>query len=438
MTLRTLLEGPIAKGTLISLMIRVGSIALGIAQAVLTARLLGPEGYGAVAYVISLSILLSTIVMFGTEPLAIREVARLKAMNDMAGLNGFLFTIRWMVLVAALLGACAVALIIPEISHANSEFEAVLFYTVLIFPLFAFILQSQGILRGFGNVVMAQVPFQVVRQIVLVGFLATVWTVGFDVGPKGYLNTVLVGAVIALVVIIISIRRTDRGTDTLRKTPSFGRISSQAAPFFAVSVLGLLLAEISTLMLAWWTDPEQTGLFQPIARIAPLIMLGAQAASMRYAPRVSEFWTNGEVDRLKDVTQIFTITTTGFALACGIAVLVLDDFILGLFGDAFVEMTTALWWVVAAQVFSSACGPVGLLLTMTNRTALAIWPQVIALIACLVTGYVLIPEHGAAGAAIAMSAGTLSWSLAMLISVKRNLGIDPSLFGYLSRAKSAR
>ena len=57
------------------------------------------------------------------------------------------------------------------------------------------------------------------------------------------------------------------------------------------------------------------------------------------------------------------------------------DIIRGRFGEAFANNTKALWWVVGAQVFNAACGPVGILLTMTNRAALAIWPQAAALLA---------------------------------------------------------
>jgi O-antigen/teichoic acid export membrane protein len=424
-------SGPIARATLLSLAIQVGGIALGVAQALLTARLLGPEGYGSVAYVISLAMLFSTIVLLGTEPLAVREVARLRALGETGRLIGFLFTIRWLVTGTALLAAAVAALTLSQVRFLDPDFGAVIGYTALLFPLFALIRQNQGALRGFGKTVMAQAPFQVLRQLVVVGFLASAWVVGHEVGPKGYLNAALVGAVVALVAVMFALKRQSPPTDVSAQAPSMVWLGSQALPFFVGSVLALLLGEINTLMLAWWTDAEQTGLFQPIARIAPLIMLGTQAAAVRYAPRVSEFWATGAMDRLTAITRIFTLTTTAFSLFLAIFVLFFGDIILGLFGEAFANNTKALWWVVGAQVFSSACGPVGILLNMTNRAALAIWPQAAALFVSVAAGYFLIPTQGVLGAAIAMSLGIVTWNSGMLYAVRKHMDIEPSLFGRL-------
>ena len=48
-------RGPVARGSLMSIAIRVAALGLGFLQAVLTARLLGPEGYGTVAVALSIA-----------------------------------------------------------------------------------------------------------------------------------------------------------------------------------------------------------------------------------------------------------------------------------------------------------------------------------------------------------------------------------------------
>lgn len=426
-------SGPIARATILSLAIQVGGIALGVAQALLTARLLGPEGYGSVAYVISLAMLFSTIVLLGTEPLAVREVARLRALGETGRLKGFLFAIRWLVTGTALLAAAVAAITLPRIGPLDPDFRAVIGYTALLFPLFALILQNQGVLRGFGKTAMAQMPFQVLRQIVVVCFLASAWVVGFEVGPTEYLNAALVGAVVALAAVSFSLNREKLPTKVSGQAPSMRWLGSQASLFYVGSVLALLLGEVNTLMLAWWTDAQQTGLFQPIARIAPLILLGARAATIRYGPRISELLAKDEIERVKSITRTFTLTTTGFATLSSVILLLLGDRILGLFGEAYTANTEALWWVAGAQIFNAACGPVWSLLVMSGHTGRTIAPQLLGLLTHVALGAFLIPGSGAIGASIAMSGGIVIWNVAMVLQVHRTLGFDPTLLGWLTR-----
>ena len=74
-------------------------------------------------------------------------------------------------------------------------------------------------------------------------------------------------------------------------------LAQAATPFMMIGLLGVLLGEINTLMLMWWGNAEQTGLFQPLARITPLLMLSMQAISVRYAPRITETLDGGRKPR---------------------------------------------------------------------------------------------------------------------------------------------
>lgn len=437
MAISALLSGPIARATFISLAIRVGGIVLVALQAILTARLLGPEGYGVVAYVFALSYLLATLALLGTEPLAVREVARLVALGDGPGLAGFLRDIRHLVLISCIVGALASLVVLPRLGTQDENFADAVLFAAFLFPILAFLIQTQGILTGFGRAVVALAPFNLIRPAIVVSALVLAWALGLELTPRSFLLVAIAGGAIALVVARVALaRQVDPATRVARRRDSgYVRL---AAPFFAISVLVLLLGEINTLMLAWLTDAEETGLFQPIARLAPLVLLGVQAAAVRYAPRVSEFWTQGETARLAGITRTFTWTTTAFTALLAVLLIGLGDTLLGLFGEAFVANSAALWWVVGAQVFYAACGPGALLLTMTDRASAAILPQATGLVVNLAVGFVLIPGHGAYGAAVALSAGIVTVSLGLLIRVRLGLGLDPSIVSsVLGRGRGA-
>ena len=404
----------------------LAGLALVTLQAVLTARLLGPEGYGTVAYVVSLSTIIATVSMLGTQQLAVREVAKLHATNATDELGRFLGTIRRLLLMALVLGAAL--WVVGTLTLANTTFP--ILFVALLFPLIALTQQTQGILRGFGIVALAQVPYLLIRPLTVVLVLGIATATSFAMTPTGLLATILAGLCLAAA---LALAASHRLTKNLPQTPpgGVGSIAQAATPFFIFSVVTLVLTEINTLMLAWWAGPEETGLFQPVARVAPVLMLSMQAIAVRLGPRISEFWSTDQFDRMQDITRKVTLATTGLTLLSAVALVVLGNWILGFFGPAFPAVSAALFWIAAAQVLNAACGPVGLLLTMTDKAGSAVWPQIVALAVNVALGAILIPGQGAIGAAMAMAGGIVVWNLAMLITVRRRMGFDPSLIGAL-------
>ena len=424
------LSGPVARGSLISLAVSLTGLALATLQAILTARLLGPEGYGIVAYVLSLVMIFAMVALLGTHTLAVREVAKHQKTGDAKSLAGFIRTCRAVALAASV---CVSGLWILGTWFFAEHFFPIGF-VALLFPVVALTLQSQSMLQGWGVVALAQAPNLVLRPFLMVSALTVTALTSLSITPVSYLTTALFAALLAMTLAWIIVRKRTRDLP-IASGYGFARLGRSAAPFFMISVIALLMGEINTLMLTWWAGAEETGLFQPIARVTPVLMLGMQSVAVRFGPRVSEFWTSGEIDRLQALTRQVTLASTGFTMLAAAALVLFGEWILGLFGAAFVVNASALIWVAGAQIFNAACGPVNLLLTMSDKAGAAVWPRIIALLVNVALGTALIPAHGALGAAIAMSGGIVAWNIAMLIAVRRRLNFDPSLWGVFRPAR---
>jgi O-antigen/teichoic acid export membrane protein len=106
---------------------------------------------------------------------------------------------------------------------------------------------------------------------------------------------------------------------------------------------------------------------------------------------------------------------------------------MAIFGPEFRESAPLLWYICAAQLFSAACGPVGLLLMMTGHTGAALVGQAVSLAANLCLGLWLIPDHGATGAAIAMAFGIVCVNSILLVAARMSVGVDASLLAVLFR-----
>lgn len=427
------LRGPIARGTLASLSIRVGSVGLGFAMAVVTARLLGPEGYGAVALAVSLSILGATLAGFGIEALIIREVPRLIVRGNRTAFSRFLRFAGGVYAIGALLATgIAIALLAGNAGGDGPAREAFRFIPLLL-PLFAAVAYLRGAARGTGAVTLAQAPFDLLRPAIMLLGLGLLWGLSGAPSTAAYMTLAVTSALATLAVaLVLTLRRLRAAMpDAPGPAEPMRPLLTTAVPMFLISVIGLLLAEVTTYLLGAFSTLHETGLFQPVARIAPFLLIGSQAVQMRYMPRVSELWETGNHERLLSVTRRATLVTTGSAAALSVAVLALAPWILALFGREFVASAPALWWIAGAQILSAACGPVVVLLMMTGSPARLILPQAAGLAVNLAVGFWLIPTEGALGAAQAMAAGIVVWSLAGLFVVRRTLKADPSIFSVL-------
>lgn len=432
-------SGPIARASAVSLVIRVAGLALSFAQAVLTARLLGAGGYGTVAVAMSIVSILATICLFGFGPLAVREIPARTAADDAAGTAAFLRYAALVVLAFSAAATIALVVVVAATDWVPPVYRTALGVGALLVAPLAFLGLFRGAAQGFGRIVLAQAPGDLVRPAILVLIMGAAALLGLRFGPTDYMWSAAGAALLAAIAAGAWLWGKD-----LRRLPSptprreTRRNFAAALPFLGLGLTGILQGEINTLLLGWFAGPHETGVFQPIARLAPLMMLPVQAAGMRYAPRIAEFWQRGEVDRIRSVTATFTWTTCLLTLVIALAIAAAGPWLMGIFGSEFRQSAPLLWYIAAAQAFNAACGPVGMLLTMSGRSGGALAGQVFGLAVNAAVGAALIPAHGAWGAVVAMTVGIVAWNVTMLMVTRARYGFDPSLAGALLRVGGAR
>lgn len=424
-------DGPIGRAAIQSMLIRVGALGGSFTQGMLTARLLGPQGYGAFAFAMSVASIAATVAAFGLGGLSVREVAHRSAQADADSLRSFLRESLTAVVATSAIAAVGISMAASMTQLLDPPFRGAVALAAVLVPPIALLTFFRGIAQGFGRISLAQVPSDLLRPLAMTLLLGVLLLSGQTPGVSmiiGLYFGVITGAVM---VGGLPLRREFRGA---AKGQPLSRLVRAALPFAGIALVAILQGEINLLLLGLFAGPTEAGLFQPVVRVAPLILIGAQAAGMRYAPRVSELRAREDMVMLRRVTRLFTLATTGVAAAVAGLLLLAGPWLLSAFGAVFVASAPLLWWIALAQVFSTACGPVGMLLTMTERTGAALLSQLAGLAVNVALGVWLIPSLGAEGAAQAMVGGIVVWNLAMLVFVRRALGFDPSLLGAVWRS----
>jgi O-antigen/teichoic acid export membrane protein len=302
---------------------------------------------------------------------------------------------------------------------------------LLVIPL-AILALMRGWAQGFGRIANAQVPGEVLRPGIIVAVMGTAVAIGLEFGVEKYLVTAFIAASLASGFSFALLWQSDlRVLPAAAMGPGIWAAARTSLPFLGQSLAVFLQGEINTLLLAAFAGPHETGLFQPVARLAPLLTLPVQAASMRYAPRMSEFWRAGEHERIRDVTRTFTWTTSLLTLMLALAVAGAAPWLMLVFGDEFAASAPLLWIIAAAQVFNAAGGPLGVLFSMAGRTGIAVAGQLAGLAVNLAVGIIFIPSYGAMSAAFGILAATVTWNVVLIVTMRRKLGIDPSLFAFI-------
>ena len=275
-------RGPIARGSIISFGIRLAGLAVTLVQAALIARLLGADGYGRVATAVSFAQVAATCAQLGLGPLAVRHVSRQIAAGDVASARRFFIRAVAVVGALALISAGVPAVVLALRADVLSAASTAILTGGMITAPFAFILLLRGVAQGLGHVALAQWPGEVLRPAVLSIVLIAAMVSGFECTVQGVLAAILVvsGGSAALAGILVWRLLEALSAKSVGPGGPERPIVREALPFLGIAIVGVLQTEIATLMLSAFQSSEQVGLYQPVARLSPLIALPMNAVAM--------------------------------------------------------------------------------------------------------------------------------------------------------------
>ena len=421
------LTGPMARNSSASLVMKLFALGSGFLFAVAAARLLGPSGYGIVAVAISAATVVTTIGLLGIDGLALRETATRVARKEWGELRRF---IRWASL--SVLGASMVAaLLLAGASRLTGAYDDALLLVSVAVPLLAGLLLVRGIVQGAGHVIAAQVPSDIVRWIVTLALIAILLLQG-EKRVGAVIGVVVAALAVSLTVSVALLRRLLTGypkAELLGSRPKHW--VAEASPFLALALFGIVGTEISTLLLGWLAGPREAGLYQPIAKLAPIMLLATYSIEAALVPPMVQKWEDGDragLQRLLRRSAIASLVTTATISA---AILIASPWILAAFGEEFTRYRSYLYWIAAAQMVSAALGASPLLLAMVGKMRPRLQAQAATLIVQAGLCMALIPSLGAAGAAISLTAAIVVWATLHWLLAWRATGIDTSFFGAL-------
>ncbi len=211
------------------------------------------------------------------------------------------------------------------------------------------------------------------------------------------------------------------------KNKASGKITSKdlikvSSPMFTTTLMQLLMSWAGTLILAGYVNESEIGIYSALVRISVVTNITILAINSLTMPLFAESFAAKSFDTMKKYAEesgrliFLTSLPLFFILAF------FPEWVLSIFGKEFPGNEYALYILLAGQFIVSFSGLPSQLLNMTGRQHvlrnIAVFSALINVVCCLL----FIPRWGIIGACYAQFAGTFSWNLLSIISVKRHFG----------------
>jgi O-antigen/teichoic acid export membrane protein len=421
----------LVRGSAIAVVTRMVGVGLGYVAAIIISRLLGAQGYGTYSIAMAWALLLVVPSRAGLDAAALKFAPIYLERRDRSRLVGFVRFSASCVLASSALAGTAVILV-ASLGLTSIPRGASIATATIIFPIAALGLVG-SMLRAERRILASQFYEQVLRPAVTIMLLLAVVVLARPItasiavlfGAAGAFVALLAGAVHAGRALPLS--GTEADYSQWRQWLSLGGV------LLATTVVQEALNQVDIVMLGYLASTTEAGLFAAAWRVASLASFAVAALSTVSGPLIASYYEKGEYGPLSSIAH--STARIGFVAALLICfpLAILGEPILKLFGPDFPAAYPALLVLLFGGLANAFTGSVAYLMTMTGRHSHALSIFAGALAVSIVLNLLLIPHYSFVGAAIASTAGTVAWNVAMLAYVRRAMGIDASAMALAPR-----
>jgi O-antigen/teichoic acid export membrane protein len=202
-------------------------------------------------------------------------------------------------------------------------------------------------------------------------------------------------------------------------------LAKYGLPLLFMTIVGVISPRTDVLLLGYWADPAQVGLYQAAYQTAAMLTLIAAALDAAFAPLSAGLFAVQDLHRLKSLYSNVSRWLLTISLPIALMLLVFASDILSLFGTAFPIAAGCLLllalghWVNTWTTFAHS------ILLMSGHSRLAMWNSIGTGILLLFLNWLLIPRLGITGAALAVSLSLTIGGLLRVGEVWLMYGLHP-------------
>ena len=403
-------------------------------------RGLGPVNYGLYRIAVQVLTIAGQLALAGYNYAAMRWIARARAAKNPGGVKGAARVgIAGAIIGSIVVSAGLLAFADPIMSAVGSEADVgtlteLLRVGTIYVPLFAMLQVLRYCTQGYktmvpsvvaGNIV--QPAFRFVIGTAILGFGVFVWDVSRQTLTVAVLLTLALSYGVGALVARWYFSR--MMSDEERSSTPHGEpraMTKFALPQAGASLLGIQTLGLGILMLGRYAGPEEVAAFAIALSLQGPANVFLGGIVNIWAPMVSDLHERGEMARLDSLYKTINRWIFTFSFPVTLSLLIVPDLYVRLFageqGTAAVSLVAVL---AIGNLFYTGTGPTGYLISMTGHPHINLINSALSVVAYVVLGAFIVPEHGALGMAAVDAGVTAAVNVVRVIQAWRLLGVQP-------------
>ncbi len=381
----------LAKNTAILSISNIVVLIMGLMYSVYTARYLGPECYGVIAFALAFTSIFGVFTDLGLNTLTVREVARNKVLAEKYFGN--------LLLMKSILAVFALVIITVAINLMGQDKNTIEVVYLISFSVII------GSFTGIFNSL-----FQAFERIELVSIgsilssiyaLGAIYAIDRGFGVLGFASIYIFSSLVVLAYsLFITHRRLLKPVLQIDRKAIWPMIV-EALPFGLTSLSGMIYTYTDSIMLSSFHGNEVVGWYNASYRLVLMLLFIPNVINVAIFPVMSRYFTSSQafLNLLYGKYLKFMLI---LSIPIGIGTTLLaDKIILFIFGEGFTNSIIALQILIWTIVLTFVGVAFVKLLESTNRQRIITKISLICVVVNILLNLLLIPKFSYIGSSIA-------------------------------------
>ncbi|KAB1070767.1 oligosaccharide flippase family protein [Methylobacterium planeticum] len=358
-------------GSMSGLILSAANRVITLVSTALLARCLGIEQFGIYSLVIAIALAIRTLVELGLPTLLVREVARVDQDTISTDQGAIIRDAVLLVMASSLLVAALIGLVLNVSALFGGEGEyASLLLLIILLPLGTLSRILAAALVGKRELFRAQLAEFFVAPVVMLGgaaFLSLHWA---QPTSQNALAFQIAANALAVFCAAVWLKRGSQARAPHRSCSRSSMLTLGRAglPFLIANIALLLNAQIDTVVVGVIGTSADVALYRIGAQSAIVSTFALQVIQNVASPYIAKFHADGNSIRVKQIFRIVQAITFVFNLVITILFSLAGGEILTLlFGKSYAAAQPILVIISTGYLLNAACGPIGMLLSMTGH-----------------------------------------------------------------------
>jgi len=204
-----------------------------------------------------------------------------------------------------------------------------------------------------------------------------------------------------------------------------------SAPLMMVGFLQMMFMKTDILMLGYFRSSAEVGIYNAVSQIMIPLAMVLMAFNSIFSPFVADYYNQRLMRELNNLLKIVAKWILLLTMPIFIIIILSPKEILNFFGPEFTSGWQALLILAIFYFLSVSFGPVTETLIMTGNQYIEFANITGSLVLNIILNFLLIPNFGIEGAALATGISVFSLHIARFVEVKYLLKVSPLSTKYL-------